>query len=46
MLLRKPLQLERHKGGAVFVEGDDAYNCFTTWLAGQVDSSSCGTASQ
>jgi len=46
MLLRKPLQLERHKGGAVFVEGDDAYNCFTTWLAGQTDYTSCGNASQ
>jgi hypothetical protein len=46
MLLRKPLQLERHKGGAVFVEGDDAYNCFTTWLGGQADYTSCGNASQ
>jgi hypothetical protein len=46
MLLRKPLQLERHKGGAVFVEGDDTYNCFTTWLGGQVDYTSCGNAAQ
>jgi hypothetical protein len=46
MLLRKPLQLERHKGGAVFVSGDDAYNCITTWLAGQADFDACGRASQ
>lgn len=45
MLLRKPLQLERHKGGAVFVEGDDTYNCITSWLGGQTDYTSCGTAS-
>ncbi len=46
MLQREPLQLERHKGGAVFVEGDDAYNCLTTWLGGQADYTSCGNASQ
>lgn len=33
MLLRKPLQLERHKGGAVFTAGDAAYDCITSWLA-------------
>ncbi len=46
LLLRKPLQLERHKGGAVFVEGDDAYTCLTTWLGGQADLTSCYNASQ
>ncbi len=34
MLLRKPLQLERHKGGAVFVDGDDGETCILSWLAG------------
>ena len=46
MLLRKPLQLERHKGGAVFVEGDDADNCLTSWLGGQTDYTACGNATQ
>jgi hypothetical protein len=46
MLLRKPLQLERHKGGPVFVSGDPAYNCITTWLAGQTDFNSCAQAAQ
>jgi hypothetical protein len=46
MILRKPLQLERHKGGAVFVEGDDAYNCITSWLGGQADFTACGNATQ
>jgi hypothetical protein len=46
MLLRKPLQLERHKGGAVFVSGDDAYQCLTSWLAKQIDLAACGRAAQ
>jgi hypothetical protein len=52
LLLRKPLQLERHKGGAVFVEGDDAYQCITSWLesgggdagSGGTDYGACGAA--
>jgi hypothetical protein len=51
LLMRKPLQLERHKGGPVFVEGDDAYNCLASWLAsggdaGSTDFTACGNASQ
>jgi len=32
LLLRKPLQLERHKGGPVMAEGGNAYNCIVSWL--------------
>jgi hypothetical protein len=52
MLVRKPLQLERHKGGAVFVSGDDAYTCLTSWLesapagGGATDFDACGRATQ
>lgn len=51
MLVRKPLQLERHKGGAVFVSGDDAYTCITSWLAsggdaGVTDYTACSNAAQ
>jgi hypothetical protein len=46
MLLRKPLGLERHKGGTVFVSGDDAYVCIATWIAGHLDFGTCGRASQ
>jgi hypothetical protein len=54
LLIRKPLQLERHKGGAVFVSGDDAYNCITSWLesngsdagSGGTDYAACYRASQ
>lgn len=36
LLLRKPLQLERHKGGQVFhAAGDPAYDCIVSWLSGQ-----------
>jgi hypothetical protein len=44
MLLRKPLQLERHKGGAVLVEGDDGDTCILSWLAGQTQYASCTAA--
>ena len=46
MLLRKPLQLERHAGGAVFVAGDVTYLCLTSWLVGQTDFTSCQGAAQ
>lgn len=36
LLLRKPMQLERHKGGQVFQgPGDAAYDCIVSWLSGQ-----------
>jgi hypothetical protein len=44
MLLRKPLQLERHKGGAVFVDGDDGDTCLLSWLAGQTNFTACTAA--
>jgi hypothetical protein len=44
MLLRKPLQLERHKGGAVFVDGDDGETCILSWLAGQTNFTACTAA--
>lgn len=32
LLVKKPLGLERHKGGPRIVMGDDMYTCLTTWL--------------
>jgi hypothetical protein len=32
LLLRKPLGLERHKGGVVLVSGDPGDLCLSTWL--------------
>ena len=46
LLLRKSLQLERHKGGAVINQGDDAYTCLVSWLGGHVVYSACANAIQ
>ncbi len=32
LLLRKPLRLERHKGGPSMAEDDIGYNCVVSWL--------------
>jgi hypothetical protein len=32
MLLRKPLRLERHKGGPAMAEDDAGYKCVVAWL--------------
>jgi len=46
LLLRKPLQLERHKGGPVIAPGDSAYNCIVSWLGGptQFNAHACALA--
>jgi hypothetical protein len=36
LLLRKPLKLERHKGGPAMIQDDDGYRCVTAWLAVRV----------
>jgi hypothetical protein len=56
LLLRKPLGLERHKGGQVLQSGDNGDICLSTWLQdGLVDQSgtpitldnnACNTAAQ
>ncbi len=33
MLLRKPLRLERHKGGPAMAEDDAGYRCVIAWLS-------------
>jgi len=44
-LLAKPLGLDEHKGnvnGNVLIrEGDDAYRCIASWLAGKTDEAAC-----
>lgn len=32
VVLRKPLRIERHKGGPAMAPGDDGYLCVTAWL--------------
>jgi hypothetical protein len=44
LLLRKPLQAERHKGGQVIVNGDPGYRCIRGWLLGVADFDACNEA--
>jgi hypothetical protein len=44
LLLRKPLQAERHKGGQVIVNGDSGYQCLRGWLLGVANFAACGDA--
>jgi hypothetical protein len=46
MLMTKPLEEERHKGGKLFVRGDPAWSCLRTWLAGAVLAADCAEATQ
>lgn len=46
LLLRKPMQLERHKGGPVINQGDSAYTCLLSWLAGNTVDAACTDAVQ
>ena len=40
-LVRKARGDEAHKGGRVFVPGDDQDDCLATWLAGATDVAAC-----
>ena len=33
LILRKPLKIERHKGGPSMANGDEGYRCVTAWLS-------------
>jgi len=46
LLLRKPLQIERHKGGPLFIRNDAAYNCIASWLEGALSISECELAAK
>ena len=40
-LVRKARNMEHHKGGQLFVAGDDRDRCLTSWLAGALDLVAC-----
>lgn len=48
LLLKKPLELERHKGGPAITRGDDAEACIVSWLkegsGNTIDKNSCAKA--
>lgn len=45
LILTKPLQIERHKGGAALSKGEPAEQCIVTWLVGKVDQTLCAKGS-
>ena len=48
LIVKKPLAIEKHKGGQVIRRGDDAENCITSWLKEDpvtpIDQGSCNRA--
>ena len=40
-LLAKPMGLDMHKGLTLIKQGDDTYNCITSWLAGNLNTVAC-----
>jgi hypothetical protein len=53
LILRKPMQLERHKGGPVMARNDSGYKCIVAWLStpnggalSQIGTDSCTDARQ
>jgi hypothetical protein len=46
LLVRKPRQLERHKGGQVIVANDSGDTCLTSWLQGNTDFAACAIAAK
>ena len=46
LLVRKPRQAERHKGGQIIVPGDDGDTCLVSWIQGATDFDACDKATQ
>ena len=44
LIIRKPLGVERHKGGELFIKGGAGYDCLASWLRGDVRASDCDLA--
>lgn len=44
LLLRKPLEIEHHKGGALFIKGGVGSVCVESWLDGDVNVTECNQA--
>jgi hypothetical protein len=41
LVLAKPLQLERHRGGISLRKGEPAEQCILSWLLGPIDEAAC-----
>ena len=46
LILKKPLLIEKHKGGPALHKGGDAETCIEGWLKNKVDKASCLAASK
>lgn len=48
LLVKKPLEIEKHKGGPTIKRGDDAERCLVTWLSADlsnpIDKAACSRA--
>jgi hypothetical protein len=40
-LVRKPLGIEKHKGGQLMTPGDALHRCVISWLGGALDAAAC-----
>jgi len=40
-IVRKPLGIEKHKGGRLMLAQDELYRCLVSWLAGALDGEAC-----
>ena len=41
LILKKPLNIETHKGGPVMNKGDDPEKCISSWILGTTDKNAC-----
>jgi hypothetical protein len=46
LIMKKPLQIEKHKGGPALHKGGDADTCIRGWLKNKVDKAACVNASK
>lgn len=46
LILKKPLLIEKHKGGPALHKGGDAENCISGWLKDKLDKAACAAGSK
>jgi hypothetical protein len=46
LILKKPLEIEKHKGGPALHKSGDAENCIVSWLKNKTDKAACTAGSK
>ncbi len=46
LILKKPLQIEAHKGGPALFKGDDSETCISSWVSGKTNTTACTNGAQ